>query len=37
MGTSAVIPATLLASAVGLLFVTTGRPVKTAPDSEEAV
>ena len=36
MGTSAVIPATLLAGAVGLLFVTTGRPGKTAPDGEGA-
>ncbi len=36
MGTGAVIPATLLASAVGLLFVTTARPRQNAPGHEEA-
>lgn len=35
MGTGAVIPATLLASAVGLLFVTSPRPRQTVPDHEE--
>jgi 4-azaleucine resistance transporter AzlC len=35
MGTSAVIPATLLASAVGLLFVTKARPRRAVPGNEE--
>jgi 4-azaleucine resistance transporter AzlC len=35
MGTGAVIPATLLAGAVGLLFVTGARPRQTEPGTEE--
>lgn len=35
MGTGAVIPATLLASAVGLLFVTSSRPGQTEPGREQ--